>query len=99
MSEARGLLKTCDRCGETVFLKAISDGVTDGGYTKWNRFEDAPEGWEWRKETGTLCPNCYAEYIDILEQFKRQKATDIKVRARLSDADSLRKEIDYVQDT
>ncbi len=26
MSEAKGLLKTCDRCGETVFLKAIADG-------------------------------------------------------------------------
>ena len=47
MAEAKGKLKTCDRCSEWIFLKAIDDGVTDGGYTRWNRFEDAPEGWDY----------------------------------------------------
>lgn len=69
MSEAKGMLKTCDRCGETVFLKAISDGISDGGYTRWNRFEDAPEGWDWRRETGTLCPKCNKEYENLLKRF------------------------------
>lgn len=69
MSEAKGMLKTCDRCGQTVFLKAIADGVTDGGYTRWNRFEDAPEGWGYRKETGTLCPKCNEEYNNLVKWF------------------------------
>lgn len=69
MSEAKGMLKTCDRCGQTVFLKAIADGVTDGGYTRWNRFEDAPEGWDWKRETGNLCPKCSGEYRKLLNSF------------------------------
>lgn len=77
MSEAKGMLKTCDRCGETVFLKAISDGVTDGGYTRWNRFEEAPEGWEWRKETGTLCPKCNKSFKSIMKDFMEQKSFTI----------------------
>lgn len=71
MAEAKGKLKTCDRCSEWIFLKAIDDGVTDGGYTRWNRFEDAPEGWDWRRETGTLCPKCNEEYKKLLEKFMK----------------------------
>lgn len=78
MSEAKGMLKTCDRCGETVFLKVIADGVTDGGYTRWNRFEDAPEGWEfWRKEIGTLCPKCSETFKSIMKDFMERKSFTI----------------------
>lgn len=34
MAEVKGMLKTCDRCGESVFLKAIDVGEMDGGFTK-----------------------------------------------------------------
>lgn len=79
-----GELLTCDLCGETAFKLT---GQVD------------PKGWNAGNKCGLLCPNCYAEYIDILEQFKRRKTTDTKVRTRLSDADSLRREINYVQST
>lgn len=58
MAEAKGLLKICDRCGETVFLKTIGDGEADGGYTRWNKFETPPEGWGYSLKVGTLCPKC-----------------------------------------
>lgn len=69
MSDKKGLLKTCDRCGKTVFLKVLEDGVTDGGYTRWNRFEDPPEGWDYKRETGNLCPECKQEYDKLLLSF------------------------------
>lgn len=34
MAEVKGMLKTCDRCGESVFLKVIGVGELDGGFTK-----------------------------------------------------------------
>ena len=43
MSEKCGKLVTCDRCGKNVFLKCIGEEETDGGYTKWNKFEDPPD--------------------------------------------------------
>lgn len=39
-------------------------------------------GWEWRKDTGDLCPECYAEYKRVIERFlckKRGTACDGKV--------------------
>lgn len=73
MSEVKGMLKTCDRCGESVFLKAIGVGELDGGFTKWSNFEDAPEGWIWNYDTRKLlCPKCSAAYISIVKQFMEQ---------------------------
>ena len=67
MSEQRGKLLTCDRCGKTVFLKELEakERDTDGGYTRWNEYkhEAPPEGWA-RKYFGdyttsyNLCPEC-----------------------------------------
>lgn len=69
MSEVNGKLQSCDRCGETVFLKVIGEGEADGGFTRWNKFEEAPEGWERRFEVGLLCPKCSEEYKKLLERF------------------------------
>ena len=69
MSEQCGKLVTCDRCGKNVFLKCIGEGETDGGYTKWNKFEEAPNGWKCYYNTGLLCPECHEEYVDIVEKF------------------------------
>ena len=73
MAEATGLLKICDRCGETVFLKTIGDGEADGGYTRWNKFEAPPEGWDYSLKVGTLCPKCNATYNKLLERFMNNK--------------------------
>lgn len=57
MAELKGMLKTCDRCGESVFLKVIGVKEMDGGFTKWSNFEDAPEGWIWHYDMRKLlCP-------------------------------------------
>lgn len=74
MAQEKGLLQTCDRCQEWVFLKTTGDGDADGGYTRWNKFEAAPAGWEHVqvgiKDHGgsvyaTLCPKCSAEWRRI----------------------------------
>lgn len=71
MSEQCGKLITCDRCGKTLFLKYIGEGETDGGYTRWNKFEDAPDGWEYHCDIGRLCPECNEEYVSVIERFMR----------------------------
>lgn len=71
MAEVKGKLCSCDRCGETVFLKATGEGETDGGYTRWNKFESYPEGWKSRWEVGTLCPGCNALFDKLLAEFRK----------------------------
>lgn len=46
MAEVNGKLVTCDRCGKQIFLQTIGDGETDGGFTRWNKFENYPDGWD-----------------------------------------------------
>lgn len=67
MIEQCGKLITCDRCGKNLFLKRI--GETYGGYTRWNKFEDPPDGWKYYCDIGRLCPECNEEYVSIVEEF------------------------------
>lgn len=64
-----GKLIKCDICGDCVFLKTIGDGETDGGYTRWNKFENAPKGWSYDiKINGKYvdsCPKCTARYNEL----------------------------------
>lgn len=78
MAEATGKLLTCDRCGATCFLKCTGDGVTDGGYTRWNKFEDRPKGWQYHSDSdiGQLCPKCNAEYEEIIKGFMENKKVE-----------------------
>lgn len=69
MSSANGKMLTCDRCGAWTFLKCTGEGELDGGYTRWNEFEDAP-GWDWTKQIGDVCPKCRQDYDDMLEKYK-----------------------------
>lgn len=69
MAEKVGKMLTCDRCGKTVFLECVGKGETDGGYTRWNKFEAAPAGWEVCTEVGTLCPECNSLYKDLIKSF------------------------------
>lgn len=67
-----GQLRTCDRCGASVFLKCTGEGEADGGYTRWNKFEDA-EGWSVEMAIGDLCPSCTAELEAMMGEFKQKK--------------------------
>lgn len=70
MSEVKGKLVTCDRCGATTFCKYIGQGNADGGYTIWDKFEPLPEGWGYSSAIhATLCPDCYFEYTSMVAKF------------------------------
>lgn len=58
MSEVEGKLLCCDVCGKTVFLKYVGDGESDGGFTRWRKYEDKPKGWGVSYGLGMLCPSC-----------------------------------------
>lgn len=70
MGRTNGQMRTCDRCGATVFLKCTGEGDRDGGYTRWNCFEDPPKGWNILTSIGDICPECWAEYSAMFEEFK-----------------------------
>ena len=73
--DIKGLLKVCGRCECKVFLKYLGKGETDGGYTTWDSFESAPEGWRyWHDLNITLCPACSQEYEERLQKFMFQRA-------------------------
>lgn len=61
MARENGQLRTCDRCGKTVFLKTIGDEERDGGFTRWNKFEEAV-GWGNHYNIGDLCLDCESLY-------------------------------------
>ena len=66
MSRVNGNLRTCDKCGKQVFLKCVGEGERDGGFTRWNRFEEA-KGWSVRE--GDLCPDCTEHYNAMIIEF------------------------------
>ena len=70
MAEINGRLTICDRCGQKVFSKCIGEGATDGGFTRWNKFEELPKGWEFHGEVGELCPKCNEQYEIMINEFK-----------------------------
>lgn len=70
MAEINGRMIICDRCGESAFLKCTGEGERDGGFTRWNKFEPVPEGWDRHYEVGLLCPNCNREYEALMRRFK-----------------------------
>lgn len=69
MAQVNGKLVTCDRCGEQVFLKCTGEGERDGGFTRWNKFEPFPQGWEHHCEVGLICPACNAKYKALVDTF------------------------------
>lgn len=76
MARQNGQLRTCDRCGKTIFLKTTGEGELDGGYTRLNKFEDA-KGWTTERDIGDLCPECSEVLENIKKKFK-QKVDEFK---------------------
>lgn len=72
MSKVNGQLRTCDRCGEKIFLKVTGEKERDGGFTRWSEFEKAG-GWTHEYIIGDLCPACSNEYARIVEEFKQKQ--------------------------
>ena len=86
MASKIGKMIVCDRCGGSVFLECTGEGETDGGYTRWNKFEAAPEGWDRHLDIGMLCPKCNSLYMDIIKSFMNKEP--IVVTSVASDATS-----------
>lgn len=76
MAEQVGKLVSCDRCGKQIFLECVGEGERDGGFTRWNKFEAFPEGWDWHSETGQLCPECNNEYKALFNTFMTEGRKD-----------------------
>lgn len=73
MAEVKGKLCDCERCGKTVFLRCTDEGSADGGFTRWNMFEEFPDGWAYHIDTGRLCPECDAIYTKLINDFMPRK--------------------------
>ena len=75
MSERKGKLLECDRCGKSTFLNLTGEGEADGGFTRWDKFERMPEGWEFIHTNNSmdrivlLCDNCNKEYKKMFKEF------------------------------
>lgn len=74
MSRVNGQLVTCDRCKKQIFRKMIGEGETDGGYTRWKKFEDFPEGWSCPSTLGDLCPDCSTKFENLKRDFMNEEA-------------------------
>lgn len=76
--ESEGKLLGCDRCGAEVFLKLKGQKEMDGGYTRYNTFEDPPAGWFHSSDLGKrLCPDCAKEYKNLIFDFYCQKSKEV----------------------
>ena len=82
MAEQRGKLVTCDRCGESIFVKElkVEEKDRDGGFTRWNEYtyEGISSGWTkvsfTRLHIGSpvcyqLCPDCTKIFDRAYNQF------------------------------
>lgn len=67
--EVRGIMSFCCRCNTAVFRKYIGQGERDGGFTKWDKYEDLPDGWLYETEFGYLCPECAHKFKAFMTYF------------------------------
>ena len=79
MAKVNGRIYSCDRCGNKIFVKAISEKETDGGFTRYNTFEDMPDGWGYDCRAGMdLCPKCKKELDSIIALYKDGNKNPLK---------------------
>lgn len=69
MSEWKGMIIGCDRCGKELRRKRLGETELDGGFTHVERFEEMPETWKYRYEIGYLCPECNTAYETLVKNF------------------------------
>ena len=95
MAKVNGRIYSCDRCGDKIFVKTIGDKEMDGGFTRYNTFEDMPDGWGYDCRVGMdLCPECKEELDSIIKLYKDGNKSPLKTM--LSDivyASSITKEV------
>lgn len=92
MSEQNGQLSTCERCGVQIFRKCIGEGELDGGFTRWNKFEDYPEGWglvsipiadeKYSNRHIRVCPACHDTWNNIVNEHFLRNTDDYIFRVK-----------------
>lgn len=93
MSEVRGKIITCERCGAKIFVKTIGDGESDGGFTRWNKFEESP-GWGHDCRVGIdLCPECRKELDLLCGNFTKNKNSNKNLVLDIINASKVHNEI------
>lgn len=76
MSKVNGRLITCDRCGKSVFEKCTGEKELDGGFTRYNTFENSKN---WGCHNGNdLCPDCFREWNRIETEFMNKELSFFK---------------------
>lgn len=68
MSEWKGMITICDRCGAENRRSYTGRTEMDGGFTRINNFEALAEGWEMH-DGKMFCPDCEREYQQTLKAF------------------------------
>lgn len=76
MATKLGKYYICDRCGTTSFCEKIGEGETDGGFTRFGKFEEA-KGWttvyqevsHGMRSSKLLCPVCSEKYDELMRGF------------------------------
>ena len=69
MSEWKGAITICDRCGAECRRQLLATEGMDGGFTKIDKFQPAAAGWRYRHDVGDLCPACDMEYRKMIDKF------------------------------
>ena len=76
MSIKAGKYYICDRCGTTSFFEKIGEEELDGGFTKFDKFEEAggwntvyPEASHAMGSSKLLCPACSKKYNSLMREF------------------------------
>jgi hypothetical protein len=62
---------TCDRCGESIFLKHLETKTIPREWQDAKIIEvyEEAEGWKTRHYVGDLCPTCAEEHELLLREF------------------------------
>ena len=69
MRGTKGLQIACAKCNTELFLKLIGTNETNGGYTRWDEFEEVPEDWLYETAFGYLCPKCATQFKRLMTEF------------------------------
>ena len=95
MAKVNGRIYSCDRCGDQIFVKVVGEREMDGGFTRYNTFEEMPEGWGYdRCVEMDLCPKCKQELDSLIALYKDGNNNPLKtLLLDLINASSCKKEM------
>lgn len=76
MGAANGRLLTCDRCGQTLFLKET------GEHAEWDEtprktYESMPDTWLYENPIGYLCEQCAEDFRYWVTEFMGGKVAPV----------------------